>query len=69
MSKVLLRLLRYRHLKERHVVENWAQLQRLIKQQGFPAGRLLGPNTRVWTEDEVVDWVSTRPVTRDEFAA
>ena len=23
MSKVLLRLLRYRHLKERHVVENW----------------------------------------------
>jgi predicted DNA-binding transcriptional regulator AlpA len=62
-------LIRFRHLKQRRVVENWPQLKRLVEKEGFPPGRLLGPNTRVWLEDEVDTWLDSRPVTRDEFAA
>ena len=66
MGKVLLR---FRHLKERHVVENWVQLKRLVETQDFPPGRLLGPNSRAWTEDEIDSWIDARPVTRGETTA
>jgi hypothetical protein len=66
MSKILLR---FRHLKARRIVENWPQLKRLVEQQDFPPGRLLGPNTRAWTEDEIDDWLDARPTTREETAA
>ena len=66
MSKTLLR---FKHLKQRHIVENWPQLKRWIETQDFPPGRYLGPNSRAWTEDEIDDWLDTRPVTREETAA
>jgi hypothetical protein len=66
MSKTLLR---FKHLKERRIVENWPQLKRLVETQRFPPGRLLGPNTRAWTEDEIAAWLETRPVTREHAAA
>jgi hypothetical protein len=62
-------LLRFKHLKERRIVENWAQVKRWVEQQDFPPGRLLGPNTRVWTEDEINDWLDARPTTREDAAA
>ena len=40
------RLLRYRDLKARGVCSNWTTLLRWIKAGTFPAGRLIGPNTR-----------------------
>jgi predicted DNA-binding transcriptional regulator AlpA len=48
-------LLRFKDL---HVVgiRNWPTLARWIKTQGFPTGRQLGPNTRVWTVEEVEAW-------------
>jgi predicted DNA-binding transcriptional regulator AlpA len=62
-------LLRFRHLKQRHIVENWPQLKRLVETQNFPPGRLLGSNSRAWTEAEIDAWLETRPVTREEAAA
>ncbi|WP_028731633.1 helix-turn-helix transcriptional regulator [Rhizobium leguminosarum] len=54
-------LVRFSHLKARRVVNNWPQLRRLIHDQGFPPGMLIGPNTRAWREDEVEDWLDSRP--------
>ena len=53
-------LLRFKHLKERRVVNNRATLGRWIKNQGFPPGFLLGPNSRAWTEDSVNAWLANR---------
>jgi hypothetical protein len=45
--------LRFADLKARGIVGNWQTLQRWIREQGLPAGRMLGPNTRAWSEEEV----------------
>ena len=34
----------------------------------FRLGRLLGPGTRVWTEDEINEWLASRPVEISEQA-
>lgn len=53
------KLLRFKDL---HVVgiRNWPTLTRWQETQGFPKGRLLGENTRVWTEEEVEAWWESR---------
>jgi predicted DNA-binding transcriptional regulator AlpA len=53
-------LLRMRDLK-RVGINNWVTLGRWIKTQGFPPGRYLGPNTRVWDAAEVAAWWHSRP--------
>ena len=55
-------LLRYRNLKERGIANSWPQLKRMIELHGFPRGRLLSPNIRAWTEDEIGAWIASRPV-------
>ena len=42
--------LRFRDLKARGVVNNWVTLANWINNEGFPAGCLAGPNTRLWDE-------------------
>ena len=42
-------------------VRNYPTLNRWIETQGFPKGRLLGENTRVWTEGELLAWWDNRP--------
>jgi hypothetical protein len=54
-------LLRFADLRSRGIVQNWATLTNWIEREGFPVGRKLGPNTRVWTETEVTSWLSNRP--------
>jgi len=39
-------------------------ISRLTISHGFPPGRLLGPNTRAWTEPEVAEWIDIRPTER-----
>jgi hypothetical protein len=56
--------LRYADLFAAKIVRNWTTLMRLIEQEGFPPGRMLGRNTRVWTVEEVKTWLATRPVER-----
>lgn len=55
-------LLRFADLEERGVVRNWVTLKHWIDHEGFPPGRMLGPNTRAWTEQEIAEWISTRPL-------
>jgi len=56
--------LRFRDLKARNIVTNWVTLNNWIEKEGFPPGRLVGPNTRLWDEPEVVAWLDARPTAR-----
>jgi predicted DNA-binding transcriptional regulator AlpA len=55
-------LLRFADLKERKIVLNHVTLKRWIDSEGFPPGMMLGPNTRVWRESDVEEWLANRPV-------
>ena len=57
--------IRYPELVARGIVNSRPQLSNLIIRQGFPPGRLLSPNVRAWTEDEIADWLASRPVAPD----
>ena len=57
-------LWRYRDLKERGFVNSRAQLKKMIDEYDFPEGRLLSPNTRTWTDLEVIEYYETRPSER-----
>jgi predicted DNA-binding transcriptional regulator AlpA len=59
-----MKFLRFRDLQEAGIVASWPMLSRRIERDGFPPGRKLGPNTRVWTEQEVRAWLDSRPTTR-----
>jgi hypothetical protein len=53
---------RFRDLKARGIADSWARLNQLIENEGFPRGRLLSPQVRVWTEQELQDFHASRPV-------
>jgi predicted DNA-binding transcriptional regulator AlpA len=61
--------LRFKDLKERGIIQNWPTLLRWIKDEGFPAGRYLAPNTRVWSEAEVEAWLAARPTVKPKRVA
>jgi hypothetical protein len=54
--------LRYNDLRALNVVTSWTQLKRLVELHGFPTGRMLSPNVRAWTEDEINAYCGSRPV-------
>jgi Prophage CP4-57 regulatory protein (AlpA) len=60
-KQMLSRQFRYRDLEEHGVVTNRVQLTKLIRTQGFPPGRMLSPNCRVWDEGEIAEWLASRP--------
>jgi Prophage CP4-57 regulatory protein (AlpA) len=55
------KLLRFRDLQERRIIPNWPTLRVRINRDGFPPGRMVGPNSRAWTESEVDEWIASRP--------
>jgi hypothetical protein len=57
-------LLRFADLKHAGYVRNWPTLLRLIDDEGFPPGFLLGRNMRAWVLDDVQAWIATRPTGR-----
>lgn len=57
--------LRYADLVERQIVNNRTTLARWIKDYGFPAGKLLGPNTRAWPDDQIEAWLDARAAERE----
>ena len=59
-------LLRMPDLKARGIVNSWPMLKRRIEHDNFPPGRMIGPNSRAWTEDEVEDWIASRPTAGPE---
>jgi len=52
--------LRFSDLKARGIVTNWVTLRNWIEKEGFPPGRLAGPNTRLWNEPDVAAWLESR---------
>jgi predicted DNA-binding transcriptional regulator AlpA len=58
-----MQFLRYRDLVDRGIVRNRVTLKNWIRNLGFPAGRLIGPNSRAWSESEVEAWLDSRPST------
>jgi hypothetical protein len=55
---------RFADLKEAKIVGNWSILQRLIDEEGFPQGIMLGRNTRGWPLDQVKAWLASRPAAK-----
>lgn len=53
--------LRFSDLKARRIVGNWPTLRRWVEREAFPPGRMLGPNSRAWTEEEIDHWLASRP--------
>ena len=41
-------------------IRNHPTLKRWQESQGFPKGRLLGANTRVWTPEEIEAWWNSK---------
>lgn len=58
------KLLRAADLISMKIVGSRMTLKRAIDSEGFPPGRLATPNSRVWTEDEVLGWLESRPVAK-----
>jgi predicted DNA-binding transcriptional regulator AlpA len=56
--------LRYKDLKARGIFNSRMTLMRRINAGDFPPGRLITPNCRVWSEQEVAEYAESRPVTR-----
>ena len=53
--------LRFADLKRMKVVTNHVTLRRWQERDGFPAGVMLGPNTRAWRRSWVEEWLASRP--------
>jgi len=60
-----MKLLSFHDLRAAGIVANRTTLMRWQRYHGFPAGQLLGPNSRRWTEDEIQVWLAARPQRRD----
>jgi predicted DNA-binding transcriptional regulator AlpA len=58
----MFKLVRFRDLKKRGLVDSWPQLKNLIDNCNFPPGRLISPQVRTWDEQEIADWYASRPV-------
>jgi predicted DNA-binding transcriptional regulator AlpA len=53
--------IRFHDLYERGIAKSWLQLKNLQDKYGFPKGRLIGANTRAWTEEEIAARIESRP--------
>ena len=56
-----LELLRFKDLRRLGVVSSWPQLRYMVQNYGFPAGFLLGANTRAWRATDIENWLAERP--------
>jgi hypothetical protein len=55
---------RFADLVDANIVRNWQTLFRLIDEEGFPRGVMLGKNTRAWPLEDVEYWLAARPTAR-----
>jgi predicted DNA-binding transcriptional regulator AlpA len=58
----MIALLRFADLKARGIVDSWPQLKIMQQRHGFPPGKMLSPNVRTWTEEEIDAYYASRPV-------
>jgi hypothetical protein len=62
--RVLPTFVRFADLRGAGLVSSWQQLNAIVRDEGFPPGRMLSKNVRAWTVDEVMAWLATRPTAR-----
>ena len=55
---------RFRDIKAANIARNWPTLGRLIAEDNFPPGVMLGRNIRAWKLADVEAWLASRPVER-----
>ncbi len=55
---------RFHDLVAAGIVRNWPTLLRLIDQENFPPGVMIGRNTRAWALADVEAWLASRPTAR-----
>jgi hypothetical protein len=48
-------------LQQRKISSSAKQTRYLTEKHGFPIGRMISPNIRAWTEQEIADWLKARP--------
>jgi hypothetical protein len=53
--------LRFSDLRKRNIIKTWPTLKRRVAKDGFPPGEMTGPNERSWDEEEVDEWLKSRP--------
>jgi len=58
------RLWRYRDLKAAQIVNSRMTLKRLVDSGRLAPGRLITPNARAWTDEEIESLISTAPTAR-----
>ncbi|WP_119304183.1 helix-turn-helix transcriptional regulator [Dongia deserti] len=61
--------LKFSDLKAQGIVNNRMTLSRWIRDHGFPRPVALGPNTAVYIEAEVKEWLDQRAAARAARAA
>lgn len=60
-TKTVPHFLRAADLFERQIASNRSQIDNLVRNHGFPAGRLISPNVRAWTEEEIAEYLDRCP--------
>ncbi len=59
-----MKLWRYKDLKAAKIVESRMTLKRLVDSGRFATGRLISPNVRAWTDEEVAALIANSPTDR-----
>ncbi len=59
------KFLRYKDLKARGTFRSRMTVHRAIKSGAFSPGRMLSPNVRAWTDEEVTAYENSRPTKRE----
>jgi predicted DNA-binding transcriptional regulator AlpA len=57
---------RFNDLVAAGIVRNWPTLARLIRQEGFPVGKMLSSHARAWPLRDVEKWLAERPTINDD---
>ena len=52
------KFLRLKDLQERGIAMTHQAVRHMQLHEGFPLGRLLGPGTKVWTVQEINEWLA-----------
>jgi predicted DNA-binding transcriptional regulator AlpA len=58
----LRRWVRFHDLRAAGIADSRTQLGRLIKNVGFPRGKLLGPKIVAWDAAEIEAWIDAQPL-------
>ena len=58
---------RFRDLVAAGIVSNWPTLMRLIREQEFPSGVMIGAHSRRWPLRDVEIWLAQRPTVNNDI--